>query len=56
MHEPGEVADLVERLTYSQDGVTVREERDLWNAPILYLALLGLLVGEWTLRRTGGLS
>lgn len=35
-------------------GVTVREERDLWDMPALFLLLAGLLVAEWALRRRWG--
>lgn len=35
-------------------GVTVREERDLWDMPALFLLLAGLLAAEWALRRKWG--
>lgn len=35
-------------------GVTVREERDLWDMPALFLFLAGLLAAEWALRRKWG--
>jgi hypothetical protein len=34
----------------------VREYRDLWDMPAIYLLLVGLLGGEWALRRWKGLS
>ncbi len=37
-------------------GVTVREERDLWDMPALFLALAGLLAAEWAARRKWGLA
>ena len=35
-------------------GITVRETRDLWDMPIIFLALLGLRSAEWLLRRKWG--
>jgi uncharacterized membrane protein len=37
-------------------GVTVREQRELWNMPVIFLALIALLGAEWTLRRRLGLA
>ena len=37
-------------------GVTVREERDLWDMPAVFLLLAGLLAGEWGYRRRRGLA
>jgi uncharacterized membrane protein len=54
--EPGDYAELVDELAYSQEGATVRELRDLWDMPAIFLALLALLGAEWTLRRRFGLS
>jgi uncharacterized membrane protein len=47
---------LPEAVTYTGRGVTVVEERDLWDMPILLLLLLGLLTGEWAFRRVRGLA
>lgn len=46
--------ELLDDLSYSGEGATVREYRDLWDMPILFLLLLGLLATEWTLRRRRG--
>ncbi|HVS12774.1 MAG TPA: hypothetical protein VMV46_02530 [Thermoanaerobaculia bacterium] len=54
--EPGDYEELVDELAYSQEGATVRELRDLWDMPAVFLTLLGLLGAEWTLRRRFGLS
>ena len=35
--------------------VDVPEERPLWNWPVLLAVFLGLLVGEWVLRKAGGM-
>jgi hypothetical protein len=44
---PSNAALLPEAVTYTGRGVTVVEERDLWDMPILLLLLLGLLGVEW---------
>ncbi|HUK33107.1 MAG TPA: glutamine amidotransferase, partial [Vicinamibacterales bacterium] len=49
-------AALPEAVTYTGRGVTVVEERDLWDMPIVLLALLGLLAAEWGFRRVRGLA
>jgi hypothetical protein len=43
-------------MTYSGKGVTVVEERDLWDMPIILIGLLALMGGEWLLRRKRGLA
>ena len=35
-------------------GVTLTEERDLWDMPIILILLLGLLGVEWGVRRVRG--
>lgn len=47
---------LPEAINYSGRGVTVVEERDLWDMPILLLGMLALLGGEWGYRRARGLA
>jgi uncharacterized membrane protein len=47
---------LPEAVTYTGRGVTVVEERDLWDMPVLLLFLLGLLSTEWAFRRVRGLA
>ncbi len=49
-------AALPEAVTYTGRGVTVVEERDLWDMPIVLFALLGLLGAEWGFRRVRGLA
>ena len=49
-------ATLPEDISLVGGGVTVVEERDLWDMPILLLLLLGLIGGEWAYRRARGLA
>ena len=50
------VGRLPEDLRFAGEGVTVREERDLWDMPFLFLLMAGLLAGEWGYRRKRGLA
>lgn len=50
------VAALAEDIAYAGRGATVQEERDLWDMPALFIALLALLAGEWAYRRSRGLA
>ena len=54
-YTPERLDALVEDLSYSEGGSTVKEYRDLWDMPAIFLALIGLLGAEWIVRRTGGL-
>jgi hypothetical protein len=47
---------LPEDLVYAGRGITLREEKDLWDAPILFLLLIALLGVEWVYRRARGLA
>jgi uncharacterized membrane protein len=53
---PDTVSQLPEAISYSGRGVTVVEERDLWDMPVVFVALLGLIGGEWMFRRKRGLA
>ena len=43
-------------LTYSGGGATVQEEKPLWDMPVLFLAIVGLLSSEWAYRKRRGLA
>jgi uncharacterized membrane protein len=53
---PATAASLPEAISYSGRGVTVVEERELWDMPALFLALIGLVAAEWGYRRVRGLA
>jgi uncharacterized membrane protein len=53
---PANAASLPEAISYSGRGVTVVEERELWDMPVLFLALVGLIAAEWSYRRMRGLA
>jgi hypothetical protein len=43
-------------VAFTESGATVVEYRDLWNMPVLLLALVGLVSAEWALRKRRGLA
>ena len=47
---------LADDVQYVGSGVTVVEERDLWDMPALLLLLVTLVLGEWGYRRFRGLA
>jgi uncharacterized membrane protein len=47
---------LADDVIYTEAGVTVRDARDLWDMPIVFLVLATLLAGEWIYRRRRGLA
>ncbi len=55
-YTPETVDQLAEDLRVTGGGVTVTEEHDLWDMPILFLLLAGLLGAEWAYRRKRGLA
>jgi len=50
-YTPDNVASLPEDISLTGAGVTLTEERDLWDMPILLILLLSLMAGEWGYRR-----
>ena len=53
-YRPTEMNKLGEDISYSEAGITVRETKDLWDMPILFLLALLLRSSEWLLRRKWG--
>ncbi|MEZ5317744.1 MAG: hypothetical protein R2752_10120 [Vicinamibacterales bacterium] len=51
-----ETDQLADAISYSGSGITVVEERELWDMPILLIVLLGLMGSEWLYRRAKGLA
>ncbi len=43
-------------IVYTERGITATEQLDLWDMPIVFFLLAGLLAGEWGLRRARGMS
>jgi len=51
-----ETGSLVDAITYSGKGITVVEDKELWDMPIILLLLLTLMGAEWSYRRAKGLA
>lgn len=47
---------LPREIVYAASGATTQERKDLWDAPAMLLALLGVLGAEWGYRRWRGLA
>ena len=54
-YTPETVSSLPEDITLSKRGVTVVNQMDLWDMPIIFLLLVGLVTGEWAYRKKRGL-
>jgi uncharacterized membrane protein len=50
------VARLAEDAVFTDSGITVREAKDLWDMPAVFLTLALLLGAEWGYRRWRGLA
>jgi hypothetical protein len=55
-YTPETVTELPEDMSYTEGGTTVREHRDLWDMPIIFLLLVALAATEWGYRRARGLA
>ena len=53
-YRPNEAGRLASDIEYSEAGISVRETRDLWNMPVVFLIALILRGSEWLLRRKWG--
>jgi hypothetical protein len=51
---PAEASKLAEDISYSEAGISIRETRDLWDAPFFFMLALVLRGSEWLLRRKWG--
>jgi hypothetical protein len=54
-YSPEDAERLAEDISITGAGVTLTEERDLWDMPILFFLFVSFLAGEWILRRRKGL-
>jgi uncharacterized membrane protein len=52
---PADIGKLPGTIPFSEAGVTMRETKDLWNLPLVFLVLLLLRFSEWWLRRRWGI-
>jgi uncharacterized membrane protein len=53
--KPADLGKLPAAIPFSEAGVTMRETKDLWDLPLVFLVLLILRFSEWWLRRKWGI-
>jgi uncharacterized membrane protein len=53
--KPADLGKLASGIPFSEAGVTMRETKDLWNLPLIFVVLLLLRFSEWWLRRKWGI-
>jgi uncharacterized membrane protein len=53
--KPADLGKLAAAIPFSEAGVTMRETKDLWNLPLVFLVLVLLRFSEWWLRRKWGI-
>ncbi len=51
---PDDLGRLSREISFSEAGITVRETRELWNMPLVFLLAIALRGSEWLLRRRWG--
>jgi uncharacterized membrane protein len=52
--KPDELTRLPNEISYSDAGISVRDIKELWNMPVVFLWLLLLMAADWLLRRKWG--
>jgi uncharacterized membrane protein len=52
--KPSGLKDLPREISYSEAGISVRNTKELWDLPIVFVMLLALALTEWLLRRKWG--
>jgi len=50
------VADLARDIVFTDIGNTVVDRKDLWDMPVNFMLIIGLLSAEWFLRKREGLA
>ncbi|HZO19963.1 MAG TPA: hypothetical protein VFB46_13315, partial [Gemmatimonadaceae bacterium] len=55
-YTPETAEALARDMVYTSSGTTVTEQLELWDMPVLFVALMGLIAAEWLLRRRRGLA
>jgi uncharacterized membrane protein len=53
--KPNELSRLAAEIPYSQAGITMRETKELWDMPIVFILVILLRFSEWFLRRKWGI-
>ncbi|MCU1321186.1 MAG: Threonine dehydrogenase [Acidobacteriaceae bacterium] len=52
--KPEDLGRLPREISYSEAGISIRDTKELWNLPAVFLLLLILMTADWLLRRKWG--
>lgn len=55
-YTPQNLSSLPDDLRFSEGGTTVLEVKDLWDMPLIFMLLVGLIGTEWSYRKWRGLA
>ena len=55
-YTPATASTLAEDVALSKRGVTIVNQMDLWDMPVVLLLLMSLVFGEWSYRKLRGLA
>jgi uncharacterized membrane protein len=55
-YTPDKISDLAKDIVFTDVGNTVVDRKDLWDMPIVFLLLIGLVTSEWGYRKVRGLA
>lgn len=55
-YQTNEMQSLLDDLIYRQTPYSERVTKDLWDMPINFMLIIGLLAGEWFLRKREGMA
>jgi hypothetical protein len=55
-YQLGDLQSLLDDLTYRKTPYSERVTKDLWDMPVNFFLILGLLSAEWFLRKREGLA
>jgi hypothetical protein len=55
-YTPAEMSRIPEDIALNKRGITVINQLDLWDMPVVLVLLIALLGGEWAYRRHRGLA
>ncbi|MEP6496234.1 MAG: hypothetical protein ABJF01_26430, partial [bacterium] len=55
-YTPATAGTLAEDVALSKHGVTIVNQMDLWDMPVILMLLVALLGGEWAYRKARGLA
>jgi hypothetical protein len=53
-YQPQDLSKLASEIPYSAAGITIRQAKDLWDMPIIFILILLLPSCNWLLRRKWG--